>query len=108
MHHTLKRTRLWGADTLFSARYVVDAKRGAILLEAGPADCEAGERGVVDYHQGRIDTMSSAQPPTPADSLRMLRTARLSRGRADAAQVKAICRGAGDYFPARDDHLVRA
>ena len=115
-HQAFERVRLplalseagnWGDATLFSARYAVDAARGAIQLEASAADCEAGRRGVVAYHQGWIDSMT-ARPSMPAETLRLQRDVRTTQGRLDAAWVQATCKAAGEYVPTRGGRLARA
>jgi hypothetical protein len=101
----------WDEETLFAARYEIDAAAGTVDLQVSTEECEAGRVGVHGYHQQWADQITdpdAKSKSTDAASMRMHVKARLAQMRLDDARIVATCSAVGHYALARGGRLERA
>lgn len=96
--------RQWGPETLFTARYTIDAAAGTVDLVVSPEECASAREGVAKYHQGWVDQLTGLK--TGIDPQQV--TARKAQARLDLAHLDKICRAAGRYVSGRGGRLERA
>lgn len=99
----------WDEETLFAARYEIDADAGSVALHATPEECKGGRAGVKDYHQKWADQLEPdpEQKRPDAALMRSHVKARLAQMRLDDARIVATCNAAGHYLPVRGGRLER-
>lgn len=88
-------------NTLFAARYALDAAAGTVDLVISPEECASVRKSVGEYHQAWVTQIVGQVPASQIE-------ARKAQARLDDARLVATCKAAGHYVPTRGGHLVRA
>lgn len=101
----------WADETLFAARYTVDAPGGAVELIVGPEECASAREGVAAYHTqwiAQIVGEGILRSGGGAAAERAQVDARRAAIRSDQAHIAASCKATGRYVMTSGGTLRRA
>lgn len=94
------------SEMLFSARYRVDPRAGALDVEATPEECAAAIESLKPYF-GEVNAELRANTGIPAGLRAQLIRANDLERVADADRIRATCAARGRYLRGRDGRFAR-